>query len=290
MHTPPNAELDRRINAAISRQLAPSPASLTLTDAALLAHCAIDAANNANVPLFLAWWIPTACSATSLVRITPCSSAIRWPRKKHGPPWRSGCRPTDSRPTYCLAPACTACRIRKVFAALAVGCPAGRPACCSAVSASAAGASRKISRLPRRLWRASAASDFCSHHSMNLSKNGYRQGSSCRQHHWFWLLTVVHLLSSSPSSRAIRRPRCSPGWPKSWGYTRPALPSTMRKGRRPAGCLTVPAIPARWRRCSPGSQSRGCCRRSAPSVIGWRTAGMISNIRCGSRVGHRAYP
>lgn len=51
MHTPPNAELDRRINAAISRQLAPSPASLTLTDAALLAHCAIDAANNANVPI-----------------------------------------------------------------------------------------------------------------------------------------------------------------------------------------------------------------------------------------------
>ena len=51
MHTTPNAELDRRINAAISRQLAPSPASLTLTDAALLAHCAIDAANNANVPI-----------------------------------------------------------------------------------------------------------------------------------------------------------------------------------------------------------------------------------------------
>ncbi|MFZ2609499.1 MAG: heme-binding protein, partial [Raoultella planticola] len=51
MHTTPNAELDRRINAAISRQLAPPPASLTLTDAALLAHCAIDAANNANVPI-----------------------------------------------------------------------------------------------------------------------------------------------------------------------------------------------------------------------------------------------
>ncbi len=81
MHTTPNAELDRRINAAISRQLAPPPASLTLTDAALLAHCAIDAANNANVPIVLARWMPMACSVTSLVRITPCSSAIRWPRK-----------------------------------------------------------------------------------------------------------------------------------------------------------------------------------------------------------------
>jgi hypothetical protein len=65
-------------------------------------------------------------------------------------------------------------------------------------------------------------------------KNGYRQGSSCRQHHWFWLLTVVHLPSSFPSSRAIRRPRCSPGWPKSWGYVTPASRLTMRKGRRPA--------------------------------------------------------
>jgi uncharacterized protein GlcG (DUF336 family) len=51
MHATLNAELERRINDAIARQLAPLPASLTLTDAASLAHYAIDAANSAKVPI-----------------------------------------------------------------------------------------------------------------------------------------------------------------------------------------------------------------------------------------------
>ncbi|WP_434640385.1 GlcG/HbpS family heme-binding protein [Klebsiella sp. I138] len=51
MHSTSNPELDRCINEAISRQLTPPPASLSLLDAASLARYANDAANNANVPI-----------------------------------------------------------------------------------------------------------------------------------------------------------------------------------------------------------------------------------------------
>lgn len=46
-----NAELDRRINQAISRQLSPRQLSLSLPDAALLAKCANDAADQAHVAI-----------------------------------------------------------------------------------------------------------------------------------------------------------------------------------------------------------------------------------------------
>jgi len=51
MHHEPNTELDHCINKAISHQLPPSPVSLSLTDAALLAKYAREAAENANVPI-----------------------------------------------------------------------------------------------------------------------------------------------------------------------------------------------------------------------------------------------
>ncbi|XXD09248.1 GlcG/HbpS family heme-binding protein [Klebsiella sp. R445] len=49
-HTP-NADLDRCINEAITRQLTSPPASLSLTDAASLAHYAEAAANELHVPI-----------------------------------------------------------------------------------------------------------------------------------------------------------------------------------------------------------------------------------------------
>ncbi|MEF3100486.1 ATP:cob(I)alamin adenosyltransferase [Raoultella ornithinolytica] len=47
----PNSDLEYRINTAIARQLSPRHLSLSLTDAALLAKYAIDAADEANVPI-----------------------------------------------------------------------------------------------------------------------------------------------------------------------------------------------------------------------------------------------